>query len=110
MPVRITTPGGASAGAAGDQYALLVRETYDRAWVDPSEVADRGAEVEVQVTIARTGEIVSAKVISRSGIGALDASVQKALDRVKRIPQPMPPTITERQRTYVIAFNLRDRR
>jgi TolA protein len=109
MPVVIRTPGAAD-GPGGDQYALLVRETYDRAWVDPSELADSGAEVEVEVTIARNGEIVSAKVVSRSGIGALDASVQKALDRVKRIPQPMPPSMTERQKTYVISFNLRDRR
>jgi len=109
-PVRITTPGGASAGAAGDQYALLVRETYDKAWVDPSEVADSGAEVEVHVTIARNGEILSAKVVSRSGIGALDVSVQKALDRVRRIPQGMPPSMPDKQKTYVISFNLRDRR
>jgi outer membrane biosynthesis protein TonB len=66
--------------------------------------------VDVQVVIARSGAVVSAKIVSQSKIPSLNASVQRALDRVKSIGRPFPPDIRDNQLSFTIRFNLGNRR
>jgi TonB family protein len=58
----------------------------------------------VIVTIASDGTVISARIIDSSGDAALDASVQKTLERVTFIA-PFPEGTTDKQRTYTISFN-----
>jgi outer membrane biosynthesis protein TonB len=102
--------GGGGGGEGMGDYSALVKAVYDNAWVDPSDVTDNSAEVDVVVVIERSGKVVSAKIISRSKVSSLNASVQRALDRVTRIPQPFPPDIKESQLSFTIRFNLGNRR
>jgi TonB family protein len=102
--------GGGGGGAGMGDYSALVKAVYDNAWVDPSDVTDNSAEVDVVVVIERSGKVVSAKIVSRSKVSSLNASVQRALDRVARMPQPFPPDIKESQLSFTIRFNLGNRR
>ena len=60
-------------------------------------------------TIANNGRVISARIIERSGDGGVDRSVQKTLDRVTEIA-PFPDGSTDRERTYIINFNLKAKR
>jgi outer membrane biosynthesis protein TonB len=102
--------GGGGGGQGMGDYSALVKAVYDNAWVDPSDVNDSSAEVDVEVVIARSGAVVSARIVSRSKISSLNASVQRALDRVTRIPQAFPPDIRDNQLSFTIRFNLGNRR
>jgi len=59
--------------------------------------------------VARNGNIISASIIRRSGVGVVDRSVQQALDRVRSLPA-FPEGAKEAQRTYNINFNLKTKR
>ena len=98
-------------GEAYADYGQVVKSLYDQAWIDPGEVSDDAATVKVKVVIARDGEVVSDSMVKRSGIPALDKSVQNALDRVRaRGLPPFPEGAKEIQRTYIINFNLKAKR
>ena len=95
---------GANA-AAFTSYANLVVGVYRRAWepLIPSELA-RSRIAKVSVTIRRDGRVLSARIISRTGDAALDRSVQRALDHVKKIGKPFPPGSKDSQRTFTLDF------
>lgn len=100
-------------GAGGPSYAnydLIVKKIYDDAWQAPDDVSDDEATVRVSVTIASDGTVISASVVKKTGISALDKSVQRALDRVKTIGYPFPEGVREAERTYIINFNLKAKR
>jgi len=96
-------------GEAYANYAQVVKTIYDRAWIDPEDVTDNDATVQVKVVIARDGRVISDSVLKRSGIPALDKSVQNTLDRVRQLP-PFPEGAREAQRAFVINFNLKGKR
>jgi TonB family protein len=61
----------------------------------------------VEIVVARNGDIVSSKIVSRSGDSSVDQSVQRALDTVERQKLPPFPTgAADTQRTFLIRFNL----
>jgi len=101
-------------GFGGPAYANwldAVQKIYDGAWDDPRSVDDTSAKVRVRITVARNGKIVSSKILSKSGIPALDISVQKALNQVERLGVPkFPQGAKEIQRNITINFSLRSRR
>ena len=101
-PVDIQPVGNSTVAYAN--YATVVRSVYDGAWVLPDKIGDEDVNVKVSVTIESDGTVLSAKIISASGDDAVDASVQKALDRVQSIA-PFPEGSTDKERTYVINFN-----
>ncbi|PYL01849.1 MAG: hypothetical protein DME19_00205 [Verrucomicrobia bacterium] len=103
--IELRGPGG----EAYANYAQVVKTYYDQAWIDPEEVADDDATVEVKVVIARDGRVISDSMIKRSGIPAMDKSVQNALDRVQKLPS-FPEAAKEAQRTFMINFNLKAKR
>lgn len=101
--------GGGTGGGGGSAYAWHVRNAFNNAWIAPQNVKDDLATADVEVVIRRDGHVVRAKLVKRSGIAALDRSVQESIDRVHEIV-PFEAGATEDQRTYTIGFNLRAKR
>ena len=98
-------------GEAYADYGQVVKSYYDQAWIDPEDVSEDAATVKVKVVIRRDGTVTSDPIQKRSGIPALDKSVQNALDRVRlRGLPPFPEGAKESQRVYIINFNLKAKR
>lgn len=104
--MTVDMPGDSSVAYAN--YASVVKSVYEQAWIPPDTARD-DANTKVRVTIARDGTVISARIIESSGDPATDDSVQRTLDRVKIIA-PFPDDSTDRERTYVINFNLKAKR
>jgi TonB family protein len=103
----VDMPGDSSAAYA--DYASVVKSIYERAWVAPEDAQNDDANTKVSVTIASDGTVITARVIGASGDSGVDATVQKTLDRVTFIA-PFPPGTTDKERTYIINFNLKAKR
>ena len=65
--------------------------------------------MKVKVVIARDGSVITDAILKRSGIPALDKSVENALNRVRQLP-PFPEGAKDAQRTFIINFNLKAKR
>jgi TonB family protein len=103
----IDMPGNSSVAAAN--YAQIVKSIYEQAWTPPDDTASDDANVKVRVIIASDGTVVSARLIEPSSDASTDASVRNTLDRVQFIA-PFPPGSTDKERTYIINFNLKSKR
>ena len=101
-------PGGGGPTYAG--YEAWVLTVYDNAWVAPEDATSADATVEVSVTIANDGAVTAKRIIKRSGDSAVDASVQRTLDRVTTMGRPFPEGAKDKQRTYIIPFNMKTKR
>jgi len=103
--------GGGGSGAVGgaSAYAWHVRNAFNNAWIPPQNLKDEFATVDVEVVIRKDGRVSQARILKRSGIAALDRSVQDALDRVREVV-PFEAGATDDTRTYIIGFNLRSKR
>jgi TonB family protein len=101
-------PGGGGPSYAG--YASWVLTIFDKAWVAPDDASSEDATAEVKVTIASDGTVVAKRIIKRSGDAAVDASVQRALDKVDNIGRPFPEGMDEKEHTYIIPFNMKTKR
>ena len=106
--VAVGTREGASDEAAVD-YGLLVVALYQNAWIVPQDVADSGIVAQATVTIGRDGRVTDARLTKSSGKAALDKSIQSALRGVK-VVAPFPPADKEKERTFIIDFNLKAKR
>ena len=85
-------------------YASVVKSIYDGAWIEPDSADNDDAITKVSVTIAADGHVISSRITEGSGDAKVDASVQRALDRVDFVA-PFPEGATEKQRTFIINFN-----
>ena len=103
--VDISGPGG----EAYANYAQFVKSVYEDAWIVTDDLTDENSTAKVSVTIARSGQVISARMERRSGNSILDKSVQRALDKVKFVA-PFPAGATDEQRTFLINFNLKAKR
>lgn len=97
----IDMPGDSTVAYAN--YASVVKSIYDRAWTLPDTIAG-DENITVKVTIASDGTVISSHITERSGDAPVDASVQRALDRVTFVA-PFPEGSSDKQRTYTINFN-----
>jgi TonB family protein len=97
----IDMPGDSTVAYAN--YASIVKSVYDAAWTLPDTIAG-DENITVKVTIASDGTVLSARIIERSGDAPVDASVQRALDRVTFVAA-FPEGSSDKQRTYTINFN-----
>jgi TonB family protein len=97
-----------SGGGGGSANARHVRAAYDIAWITPQGVKDAAATTEVEVVIRGDGTVASARIVKRSGIAALDKSVEEALRKVTRI-RPFEAFDRDEQITFTIGFNLQAR-
>jgi len=64
----------------------------------------------VTVTIASDGTVVAKRITKRSGDAAVDASVQRMLDHVTTVQRPFPEGAKDKERTYIIPFNMKTNR
>lgn len=103
--VEVSGPGGAAYAS----YRSFVFAAYDNAWQVSPDVANDDSVVVARIVIHRSGRIVSAQISQRSGLPALDKSVQRALDSVTSLP-PFPQGTTDQERTFVIEFSLKAKR
>ena len=106
--IAVGTSDGASDEAAAD-YGSLVVALYQNAWIVPQDVADSGIVAQATVTIGRDGRVTDARLTKSSGMSALDKSIQSALRGVK-VVAPFPPADKEKERTFIIDFNLKAKR
>jgi len=109
-PVQIQEfrgPGGGGIPYAGFNDALV--SAYMRAWLIPDDLASSSAKVKVTVTLRRDGTVISTRIQSRSGNAELDASVQRALDKVTYVA-PFPDSVKDAQKTFWLEFDPRAKR
>jgi TonB family protein len=109
-PVQISEmrgPGGGGIPYAGFNDALV--SAYMRAWLIPDDLASSSAKVKVTVTLRRDGTVISSRIQSRSGNSELDASVQRALDKVNFVA-PFPDSEKSAQKTFWLEFDPRAKR
>ena len=99
-------------GGGGVPYANFyqsVKSIYERAWIVPDGITDDNATVGTEITIARDGTVVSARITRSSRNAAVDRSVQVTLDRVK-VAVPLPESEKANQRTVGINFSVAAKR
>jgi hypothetical protein len=97
-------PNGGGPAYAG--YAAYVQAIYLAAWVPPDDTSASAAIAKATVTIARDGTIVSRSLTKRSGDSQIDSSIQRALERVSTIGRPFPDGMNDKERTYILKFDL----
>jgi len=98
----------ANPGAAPDLYLALVRKAMYDAWEQPGTLRPApGMSVLAQIRVARDGSVLRAEVVRPSGHPVMDASVEKALRDVRRLP-PLPDSHTGSHRDIQISFELTD--
>jgi TonB family protein len=103
----VDMPGSGSVAYASYKDALA--SIYYDAWTPPDDTSNDDAVTKVRITIARDGTVVSARIIGPSGDARVDASVQRAIDRVSSLP-PLPEGTKENERTVILNFNLKTKR
>ena len=87
-------------------YAKAVYDVYSRAWELGINVTLTASITRAKVTIAKDGEVMTAKIFKSSGDEQMDKSVQRTLDSV-RFVQPFESDTKDRARTFIITFDLR---
>ncbi|MGT2437627.1 TonB family protein [Bradyrhizobium betae] len=60
----------------------------------PPEACGRSGEPKLGFTLDRSGKVISSKLLSRSGVAAIDAAALAALNSAQPFP-PAPPEITD---------------
>lgn len=101
---------GSGSGPSYASYTSWVWSYFDRAWVRPQDGSLEDATVLARVTIARDGTVIAKRIIKPSGDAAVDASVQRTLDRVNSVERPFPEGSKDKERTYNIPFNMKSKR
>jgi outer membrane biosynthesis protein TonB len=101
-------PGG--GGPSYASYASRVQMVYLDAWAAPEDASSDSAMAEVSVTIRSDGTVVTSKFLSRSGDAQVDSSVQRTLNRVNTMGRPFPEGMKEKERTYILHFDLKLKR
>ena len=97
-------PGGGGPAYAG--YAAYVQAIYLAAWVPPDNASVDAAIAKATITIARDGTIISHSLTTRSGEAPIDSSILRALERVTTIGRPFPEGMNDKERTYILKFDL----
>jgi TonB family protein len=102
-------PGPGGGGEAYANYAQVVKSIYEHAWLPPDDNSSDDAITKVSVTIFRSGQVKSSRIIRGSGDSSVDRSIQRTLDRVTFIA-PFPEGTKDQERTFTINFNLKAKR
>ena len=105
--VKLGDPNGEGEGQG--QFIEILKSIYFNNWREPSDATVEDGVVKVTVTVARDGSVMSARITKSSGDPAVDRSVQRTLDSVKKIV-PFPPGWKESERQFPISFSLKAKR
>jgi TonB family protein len=108
-PDTVVDMPGNSGGAAYASYRDAIATIYYEAWTPPGNADNDEANTKASVTIANDGTVISARIVTPSGDTHVDASIQRTLERVTFIA-PFPKDAVEKERTYIINFNLKAKR
>ena len=103
----VEMPGTGSVSYAN--YASVVKSVYEQAWTPPDDTASDDAMTRVSVTIGSDGAVITSRILDPSGDARVDASIQRTLDRVTFVA-PFPDGAKEKERTFIINFNLKAKR
>jgi len=103
----VEMPGTGSVSYAN--YASVVKSVYEQAWTPPEDTASDDAITRVSVTIGSDGAVITSRILDPSGDARVDASIQRTLDRVTFVA-PFPDGAKEKERTFIINFNLKAKR
>jgi TonB family protein len=78
-----------SSGAA-QSYENSVGAYLYQLWDTPDKSVLQGKrpEVKIQLSIAANGKLLSARILSNSGVSAMDKSVSELLRKVQYLPEP----------------------
>lgn len=82
-----------------------IRRALYNAWVQPSADDAGNAVVEVEIQLGGGGVVNGWRIVKRSGVGIMDASVARALQGTKQI-QGLTPAFIDRHGTVTIAFRV----
>ena len=104
-----TNYGSGGGGEAYANYGQVVKSIYEHEWIPPDDTTIDDAVTKATVTIASDGTVLSARIVKPSRDSSVDRSVQQTLDHVTFI-EKFPPGAKEKQRTYIINFNLKAKR
>jgi TonB family protein len=102
--------GSGDSGPSYASYGAEVWRVYESAWVRPEDASIEDATVEVSVTIASDGTVIDKRITKRSGDHAVDASVQRTLDRVTTVGRSFPEGAKDKRHSYIIPFNMKTKR
>jgi len=87
----------------------IYQHRYDQELITAGDVGTQVVNVEVTVTVARAGEVLSARLLKPSGNAAMNRVVQRVLERVTFIA-PFPEGAKDAQRTFNIIFELKPKK
>jgi outer membrane biosynthesis protein TonB len=100
-------PGPGGGGPTYASYASWVQTVYLGAWVPPDSTDSTAAIARASITIASDGSVVSYRLIGKSGDRDVDESIQRTLERVTTMGRSFPDGMKEKQRTYILRFDLK---
>lgn len=82
-------------GVQAQQYINDLKRVIDPLFIQPSDSLLKGAKpsVNVKLTISPAGRLISAAIVSRSGNGAMDESVEIWIGKVRNTQLPKPSQV-----------------
>jgi TonB family protein len=92
-------------GAAYAPYGSYLMAFYKLRWKKPTTLSVDHGVVEAEITVQRSGRVSAFRLVSSSGIRALDDSVREVLDRNRDL-RPLPEGTTDPERRITIRFDL----
>lgn len=106
----IDVPGPNGEAYAGYDIVLqsIYKARYDQALAGAGDIARGTVQVETTVTIARDGNVLRHRIVTRSSNAALNELVGRVLDQVTFI-RPFPEGAKDSERTFNIVFDLKPR-
>jgi len=107
--VGIVGPGGEAYAGYENVIQSIYQHRYDQELITAGDVGTQVVNVEVTVTVARAGEVLSARLLKPSGNAAMNRVVQRVLERVTFIA-PFPEGAKDAQRTFNIIFELKPKK
>lgn len=92
-------------GAAYAPYGSYLMAFYKLRWKKPTTLNVDHGVVEAEITVQRNGRVSAFRLVTPSGIRALDDSVREVLDRNRDL-RPLPDGTTDTERRITIRFDL----
>ena len=99
--------GGGGPMDAVSAFHLKVKDAYFSQWQQPHGLIESGSKyrVRTEVVLGREGNVVSARIVSRSGNAEMDQSVQEAVNRVTQVAS-LPSGVGGATYTVLLNFDI----